>query len=730
MATVFRALDPRLERHVAIKVLPSFSTEDPSFLDRFTREGQAIARLTHPNIITIHDVGKDKGFTYIVMELVEGGTLRDFLDRRLSVSETVRIVTPLADALDYAHGEGIIHKDLKPSNVLLSTDGKPILSDFGLARILHGSAFVTGGDKVLGTAEYMSPEQVMGRPVDHRSDLYAFGVMVYQMLLGQTPFRGDSASSTMMAHVHQPVPPPRTLDPDADPRLKPILLKALAKDPDDRYQSADDITQALATVMPDPAGLPRAEHEVTIVHSSESAVTSHGTGTPPEGLDERAVAATPGGVSISQARPLAIDDARENTDAGTLPPPAFVGAVAGNLPVELSSFVGRSDEIRTIGELLSASRLVTLVGIGGAGKTRLALRAADEQQEAYPDGVWLVQLASLTDSSLVDREVTATIGPSDRNKRLLLVLDSCEHLLEACAQTALRVLQEAPLGRVLATSREPLGVPGEVIYRVPPLSIPPSTDLTPDSLSTYEAVTLFVARARSVQPSFVLTPATGHAVSQIAVRLDGIPLGIELAAARVNVLSVDEIAKRLGDMFRLLSGGSRTALPQQRTLEAAIEWSYRLLPRPEQLSFNRLSVFRGGFTLEAAEQVAADPDQGPDVLELLSQLVNKSIVTVEQKEGRPTRYRLLETLRQYGWDRLQESDEVTEMRDRHTGFFLDVAKGVEVKLRSTGSAELLTSLKDDQDNLRAAWDWARESNNQQFLESESMGSLLSIVFAL
>ena len=411
------------------------------------------------------------------------------------------------------------------------------------------------------------------------------------------------------------------------------------------------------------------------------------------------------------------------------PPLRLVGPVVGNLPVELTSFVGRDEEIRTVGELLSAARLVTLAGIGGAGKTRLALKAADEQQEAYPEGVWLVQLASLTDPTLVDREVTAAIGPSDRDRRLLLVLDNCEHLLEACAQTATRMLQEEPLSRILATSREPLGVPGEVIYRVPPLSIPPSTDPSPDTLSSYEAVTLFVDRARSVQPNFVLTPTKGHAVSQIVRRLDGIPLCIELSAARINVLSVDEIAKRLDDTFRLLSGGSRTALPQQRTLEAAIDWSYRLLPSPEQLLFNRLSVFRGGFTLEAAEQVAADPEQDADVLELLSQLVNKSVVTVEQKEDRPTRYRLLETLRQYGWDRLCESDETTDRRDRHTRFFMDQAQSVATKLQSTVSAGLLTSLREDHDNLRAAVEWALESNNPEFVGSESMGSLISLLFS-
>ena len=416
------------------------------------------------------------------------------------------------------------------------------------------------------------------------------------------------------------------------------------------------------------------------------------------------------------------------------PPLRIAGPVLGNLPVELTSFVGRADEIRRVGELLSAARLLTLTGIGGAGKTRLALKGAEEQQDFYPDGVWLVELGSLSDPSLVNKEVTSAIGSfhneSLADKRLLMVLDNCEHLVDACAQTAVKVLQQAPLSRILATSREPLGVPGEVVYRVPPLSIPPITDLSPESLSAYEAVSLFVDRARSAEPNFALTEVNGPSVSYIARRLEGIPLAIELAAARVNVLSVDEIAKRLDDMFRLLTGNNRMALTQHRTLQAAIDWSYRLLSSPEQLLFSHLSVFRGSFSIEGAERmVEADEDQTPEALELLIQLVSKSIVTVEQKEGHPTRYRLSEALQQYAWNRLQESDGVTEMRDRHTRFFLDLAQGVEAKLRSTGSAGFLTGLKDDQDNLRAAWDWARESNNSEFMESASMGSLISVVMS-
>ena len=246
MASVFKAYDSQLDRDVAIKVLPSFDTEDPTFVDRFRQEAQAVAKLKHPNIIQVHDLGEDKGFHYIVMEYVTGGTLIDRMRSRLSVTEALDLLSPLADALDSAHGQGVVHRDIKPGNVLLDEDGKPILSDFGLARMLESSAALTRPDSVLGTPEYISPEQALGRPADHRSDLYALGIMLYQMLLGRTPFRGETPTETLMAHIHQPVPMPSDLDATIDRRVQSALAKALAKDPDDRYQSANALVEALA----------------------------------------------------------------------------------------------------------------------------------------------------------------------------------------------------------------------------------------------------------------------------------------------------------------------------------------------------------------------------------------------------------------------------------------------------------------------------------------------------
>ena len=248
MAAVFRALDPELDRDVAVKVLPSFQAEDPTFIDRFRQEAQSVARLNHPNIIQVYDFGEDKGFNFIVMEYLPGGTLLNLLGREITLSEALPLITQKAEALDYAHGQGVVHRDIKPANVILDADGKPEIADFGLARLLEASSGFTRSDTVIGTPEYISPEQALGRPADERSDLYAFGILVYQMMLGQTPFRGDTPTATLMAHIHQPVPLPSTLNPDLDSHVESILLTALAKEPGDRYEGPGQMATALAGV--------------------------------------------------------------------------------------------------------------------------------------------------------------------------------------------------------------------------------------------------------------------------------------------------------------------------------------------------------------------------------------------------------------------------------------------------------------------------------------------------
>ena len=411
-----------------------------------------------------------------------------------------------------------------------------------------------------------------------------------------------------------------------------------------------------------------------------------------------------------------------------------------NLPTQLTSFVGREKELADVKKLLQNAHLLTLIGPGGTGKTRLSIRTAGELLDHFPDGVWLVELAPITDGQLVSRTTAVSIGLREepqrpvvnmlseylRDKTLLLILDNCEHLVDACARMADRLLQAAPNIRILASSREALGIGGEVTYRVPSLGLPDVHHLPPfESLSQYEAVKLFIDRAASAVPTFAVTNENAPALAQICDRLDGIPLAIELAAAKVRVLSVDQIAKRLDDRFRLLTGGSRTALERHQTLRAAIDWSYNLLPAEEQLLFSRLSVFAGGWTLEAAEAVcsidpaAKETHAGDDILRedifiLMEQLINKSLVTTEEVLGERRyhtegsfRYHMLETMREYADEKLTDAD---AWHRRHAAYFLSLAEIIEPFLEKPEPASWLDKLEREHNNLRAALRWAREKD--------------------
>ena len=392
-----------------------------------------------------------------------------------------------------------------------------------------------------------------------------------------------------------------------------------------------------------------------------------------------------------------------------------------NLPLELSSFVGREKELSEVEQLLENNRLLTLTGSGGCGKTRLALAAAGELVEGFGDGVWLVELASLADPSIVPQAVASTLGVREQpgrsltetlsdylaSKTVLLVLDNCEHLIEACAELAESLLRSCSELWVLATSREALGIAGEVAWPVPSLSLPDIRRL-PDveSLSRYESARLFVARTEAVKPTFALTEQNAPSVAKICYRLDGIPLAIELAAARTKVLSVEEISGRLDDCFGLLTTGNRTALSRHRTLHATMDWSHELLPEQERILFRRLSVFSGGFPLKAAESVCAGGDlERNEVLDLLSRLVDKSLVIMWEDRD-VTRYRLLETVRQYGRERLEESEDEAEVERRHAAFFVGLAEEAEGELSGADQARWLTRLQTEHDNLRAALSWS------------------------
>ena len=433
------------------------------------------------------------------------------------------------------------------------------------------------------------------------------------------------------------------------------------------------------------------------------------------------------------AHPLRLFQVEASELPTDFPPLRSLDAHRHNLPIQLTSFIGRTREIAEVKRLLCTTRLVTLTGAGGAGKTRLALQAVADVVESYPDGVWLAEFAPIADPALVSktvasalnvpeqpgREMTETLINALRPKTLLLVLDNCEHLLEACADLSAAVLRTCPQLRILATSRERLGVPGEALWRVPSLSLPDTGRLlAADDLVLYEAVRLFVERAVATTPEFKVTNENAPVVTQVCQRLDGIPLAIELAATRVKVLAVEQIAMRLDDRFRLLTGGSRMVLPRQQTLRAAIDWSYNLLSEPEQVLLRRLAVFAGGWTLEAAEAICArggvDADQ---VLDLLTSLVEKSLVLAETQAGE-ARYRFLETVRQYARDRLGETGEEADVRTRHRAWYVALAERAERE--PSGPRQRIWR---EHENLRSALVWGKE-------DPEGAEAMLRLVGAL
>jgi non-specific serine/threonine protein kinase len=421
-----------------------------------------------------------------------------------------------------------------------------------------------------------------------------------------------------------------------------------------------------------------------------------------------------------------------------------------NLPAPISMFIGRERELTSIKLLILANRLVTLTGAGGSGKTRLALEVTKSLIEEFKHGVWFIELASLTDATLIPQKLASTVNIREQQsqsyldallaffstRQFLLIIDNCEHLVAGCAQVTDFLLQKCPDLRILTTSREVLGITGEAVYPVPPLTLPDlqpwrnpaSAEVALKQYERSESVRLFIARAKTNSPEFKLTVHNGAWVAEICRRLDGMPLAIELAAARVRALSVQEIAERLDDRFSLLTGGSRTAHPRHQTLAATIDWSYASLSEREQRLLQMFSVFSGGGRQEAIEAVCAGGDiEKGKVFDLLSQLVDKSLVVAEQR-SEETRYKLLETIREFALDKLAETGGLKSTKDRHFEFFLQLAENAQLKLFGSNNMILSRKLEEEHDNLRAALDWALD--NQYVDAGLRLASALSFFWSV
>jgi predicted ATPase/class 3 adenylate cyclase len=498
--------------------------------------------------------------------------------------------------------------------------------------------------------------------------------------------------------------------------IEPLTVRMAIHSGDCERRNDDYFGQALSV----PARLLGLVHGGQIL-ASQAAVDLAAGALPPqielEDLGEHALRDLSGLYRIHQVCAAGIPS--------VFPPLRTAGYRPNNLPRQLTSFIGREREQAEVIDLLARGRLVTITGAGGAGKTRLAIEVAARVLTDYRDGVWIVELAPLSDPALVPHAAAEALGVQEQpsqpvlqtlqefvgRRSLLLILDNCEHLIGACAELADNLLRRAPESRILVTSREALGISGETKWRLPSLALPdPALPTTPESLLQFESVQLLQDRATTYDTGFRLTPSNAAAAAQVCCRLDGIPLAIELAAARLRSLPLEQIADRLDDRFRLLTGGSRTALRRQQTLRALIDWSYDMLTAEERDVFHRLAVFAGGWRLESAEAVCADDRiDSWDVLDLQQALIDKSLVTFDES-GEAPRYRLLESVRQYALEKLRESGEQNAVYDRHSVHMLEQAQRWSVTLESSEDAGAsMRGMTREIDNLRAGMDWAMTS---------------------
>jgi predicted ATPase/serine/threonine protein kinase len=672
MGEVYRGFDPRLQRDVAIKVIARRIGSGADVIERFEGEARAASSLNHPNIVTVHDFGEHEGRPFLVMELVEGKSLRELLGEPLPVGQLVELGAQIADGLAAAHANGVVHRDLKPENILVDRRGHARILDFGLARFGPAAesaaetvAFgepAAGGETLVGTVGYMAPEAIRGRRTDARADQFALGAILYEMATGARAFQRGSMPETLIATIADEPSAVLDLNPQLPSALASIVERCLSKDPRRRFPNSAALCEALRA-LPEP----------------EAAVV---------------------------ARRFAVPD-----------PP--------------TPLIGRDRELRQVVELLRQQhvRMVTLTGPGGSGKTRLAIEVAHALREDLPGGVVFVSLAAVRDPQLVVPSISRELigkectldglihgaREASAEGELLLVIDNFEQVVEAAP--ALGELAAACPGvELLVTSRALLHLSGEHELPVRPLELPPpDEDPLPEELATVPAVAFFLERARVAVPDFVIDEENASAVAELCRRVDGLPLALELAAPRLRTMSPQAILERLESRMSILTRGSRDLPDRQRTLRGALEWSYGLLGAGERRVLRRLAIFVDGFTLEAAEAVC-DPFARlrPGVLEAVESLLDQSLVTrVGVFDGEP-RFGMLETVREHALERMREEEDVDALAKAHAAYFVVLAEEAGQAFASEDSRRWRGVVGRERGNLDAALAWARSADEGEW----------------
>ena len=688
MGEVYLAEDLKLLRRTALKVLSAEFCEDDLRSARFLREAQAASALNHPNICTIYEINDDHRPPFIAMEYIEGETLAEKIKAGgLEIGEILRLTLQLAGALSDAHAHGIIHRDIKPANIIVTHGGQVKILDFGIAKRVTAESEaetqqdLTRAGLIAGTVGYMSPEQARGFTVDARTDVWSVGVVLYEMLTLRQPFAEATNSDTLAAVLRSEPESLRRFNGAIPYELERIVLKALSKDRNERYAGAKELFDDLKQLKRQLELPPDLEHRGTPLRQREAETQ--------------------------------LFKAVNIEELSHLPP--------HKLSTQHTRLVGRSKEISQIKDCLRQPdvRLLTLTGVGGTGKTTLAQAVAGDMLAEFSNGVFFVELAAIAQPELMASTIAHTLGVVEaggkpplealkdhlREKHLLLVLDNFEQVLPAAADIA-ELLPVGPV-KILVTSRAVLHLSAEHEFIVSPLAVPTeNTSSSLEDLENIDSVRLFVERARSVRSDFELTEENAASIAEICTRLDGLPLAIELAAARIKILTPQTIRAKLGNSLNLLTGGPLDLPARQQTMRGAVEWSFDLLTEEEKRLFRQLAVFAGGFTLEAAEAICDGVSTDEfGVLDLITSLLDKSLLVSKSNANRELRFRMLGVIREYAGEVLEASGDAEAMRERHAIYFLALGEA-DLYLDSAKANQWLNRLREERYNLRSALRWS------------------------